>query len=148
MTQPSPQKQALAYLEKLDEETMRLAWSEIPEEDRAKLATAAVIFGRQFQRRVPEGSEPTRENEFQRLLMSLMNDVIEELSRVEGMSKEEATSFLSDVGVRDKVLEMDEVIEAHENSGEDPGKSLDALLREAIEGRQEKAIWSDHWSSG
>jgi hypothetical protein len=145
MTGEPPRKQALSYLGMLDEETMRLAWPEVPEEDRPKLVTAAVIFGRAFESRVPEGSEPTREDETQRLLMRLMNDVIEELSGIEGVSKEKAADFLGDIAVRDKVFEMDEVIEAYEGGSDG---SLDSLLREAVAGRREKAVWADHWRSG
>lgn len=141
----SPRKQALAYLGTLDEETMRLAWPEIPEEERPKLVAAAIIFGRRFESRVPEGSEPNREDELQKLLMRLMNDVIEELSEIEDTSKEDAANFLSDIAVRDKVFEMDEVIEAYENGGSD--ESLDSLLRKAVAGRREKAVWADHWRS-
>lgn len=129
---------------------MRLAWEGLPERDRSKLVAAAVIFGERFESRVPEGSEPSREEDVQRVLMAIMNDVVEGLSESGGMSREEATAFLSDVAVRDKVFEMDEVICAYE-SGDESGessKSLDGLLREAIEGRREKAVWADHWSSG
>ncbi len=146
MAEDPPRKKAHVYLEELDEETMRLAWGEISEEDRLRLVLAAVVFGRRFESRVPGGSEPTREDEFQRLLMRLMNDVIEELSEIEGISKEEAADFLGDIAIRDKALELDEVIEAYENGAS--GKSLDPLLREAVDGRREKAVWSDHWISG
>lgn len=146
MTEETPRKQALAYIEKLDEETMRLAWEGVPETDRARLVAAAIIFGRRFESRVPEGSEPTREDEIQRLLMRLMNDVIEELSGIEGASKDEAAEFLGDIGVRDKVFEMDEVISAYEDGVS--GEGLDSLLREAVAGRWEKAAWADHWRSG
>lgn len=142
----SPREQALIYLESLDEETMRRAWPEVPEGLRPRLVAAAVIFGRQFLKRAPENMGTMQENEFQRFLMGLMNDVIEELSEVEDVSKEEITDFLGDVGVRDKALEMDEVIDAYESGGS--GGSLDFLLREAVDARREKAIWSDHWSSG
>ncbi len=156
MTEDPPRKQALAYLERLDEETMRLAWPEVSKEHRARLVAAAVIFGRRFESRVPEGSEPTREDEVQKLLMRLMNDVIGELSRIEGVSEEEATEFLADIAVRDKVLEMDEVISEYESGvsegggseGGGSGGSLDLLLRNAVAGRQEKAVWADHWRSG
>lgn len=143
----SPKKQALAYLGELDEETMRLAWGASSSgEDRMRLVLGAVIFGRSFESHVPEGSEPGWGDELQKLLMRLMNDVIEKLSGVEGISKEEAAEFLGDIAVRDKVLEMDEVISAYESGGS--GSSLDTLLREAVDGRREKAVWSNHWSSG
>ncbi len=146
MTDDSPRHKALAYLENLEEGTMRLAWEGVPEEHRPRLVAAAVIFGRRFESRVPEGSEPTREDEIQRLLMRLMNDVIGELSSIEGTSEDEAAEFLGDIAVRDKVFEMDEVVSAYVNGGS--RKSLDALLSEAVEARREKAAWSDHWSSG
>ncbi|CAN5684650.1 MAG: hypothetical protein M3494_06220 [Actinomycetota bacterium] len=146
-----PKQKALEYLEKLDEETTRLAWPEVPEEHRPRLMTAAVIFGRRFESRVPEGSEPTKEADVRKLLMRLMNDVIEELSAVEGIDKEEATNFLSDVAIRDKIFEMDEVISEYESVGGGSGgsgESLDSLLRGAVAGRREKAVWADHWRSG
>ncbi len=151
MTEVPPRKQAFAYIEKLGEETMRLAWEGVAETDRPRLVAAAIIFGRRFESRVPEGSEPSQEDALQKLLMRIMNDVIEELSDIEGTSKEEAAEFLGDVGVRDKVFEIDEVIFEYEGGNEDDGdsgESLDSLLREAVDGRREKAIWADHWRSG
>lgn len=145
MTDDSPRQKALEHLEKLDEETMRLAWEGVSIENRPRLVAAAVVFGRRFESRVPEGSEPTKEDEVQKLLMRIMNDVIEEISEIEGMSEDEAAEFLGDVGTRDKIFEMDEVIEEYEGGA---SESLDSLLRGAVAGRREKAVWADHFRSG
>ena len=57
--------------------------------------------------------------------------------RREGLDGDEAAEFVGEVGTRDHVLEFDEVIDAYE--GEETGRTLDELLREAVESRREKA---------
>jgi hypothetical protein len=130
------------YLAQLDEETMRRAWGDRTPEERRRIVLAAMIFGREFEAR----SSEARPEDAQRFLMSLMNAAIEEFAALEGVDRAEATSFLGDVTTRDHVLEFNEVLEAH--AAGDTGKTLDGLLREAVESRQEKAIWARHWSSG
>jgi hypothetical protein len=46
--------------------------------------------------------------------MGLMNDVVEEFARREGLDGDEAAEFLGEVGTRDHVLEFDEVIDVYE----------------------------------
>jgi len=92
--------------------------------------------------RPPENLE---EKEFQRFLMALMNEVISEFADHEGMDQASAATFLGDIVTRDYVLEFNEVLEECAN---DPGKPLDEHLRAAIENREERARWADHWSSG
>jgi hypothetical protein len=138
---------ALAYLGELDDETMSLAWG--PDKrpmDRRRIVLAATIFSRQFEERMSERPpENLEEKEFQRFLMALMNEVISEFARYEGMDQASAAAFLGDMGTRDYVLEFNEVLEEFAN---DPGKPLDEHLRTAIEKREERARWADHWSSG
>lgn len=129
-------------LAKLDEGTMRRAWGDRTPEERRRIVLAAIIFGREFEAR---SSEASVENA-QRFLMSLMNAAIEEFAALEGMDRAEATSFLGDVTTRDQVLEFNEVLESHEAGDSD--ETLDTLLREAVDSRREKAIWSGHWRSG
>ncbi|HEX6709697.1 MAG TPA: hypothetical protein VF068_05140, partial [Rubrobacter sp.] len=93
-------EQALAYLKELGEDTMRRAWGEgVSAEDRRRIVLAAVIFGRQFEERLVRRS-PELEGELQRLLMSLMNGVVTEFARGEGLDENEAAGFLSEVGTR------------------------------------------------
>ena len=137
----------LAYLEELDDETMSLAWGsdKIPE-DRRRIILAATIFGQQFEERMREyPPENLEEKEFQRFLMALMNEVISKFADHEGMDQASAASFLGDIVTRDYVLEFNEVLEEFAS---DPGKSLDEHLRTAIENREARARWADHWSSG
>lgn len=139
-------RRALAHLEDLAEDTMRHAWGEgTSAEDRRRMVLAAIVFGRQFEERA-EKDLPVEEQDRQRFLMSLMNAVIGEFAVLEGMSRDAATAFLSDVTIRDYVLEFDEVLDAYR--ADDTGRNLDELFREAIDGRPRKARWADHWSSG
>lgn len=137
----------LAYLEELDDETMSLAWGpDKTSEDRRRIVLAATIFGRQFEEQMIEHPpENLEEKEFQRFLMALMNEVISQFADHEGMDQASAATFLGDIVTRDYVLEFNEVLEEFAN---DPGKPLDEHLRTAIENREERARWADHWSSG
>ncbi|HET7478717.1 MAG TPA: hypothetical protein VFJ72_04275 [Rubrobacteraceae bacterium] len=135
-----------SYLSQLDEETMRRAWGERTPEDRRRIITAAMIFGRQLDARLAQTTASPALEDTQRFLMSLMNAVVDEFAEREEIDRNEAASFLGDVTNRDHILEFNEVIEDYETG--DSNKSLDALLREAIRDRREKAIWSGHWSSG
>ncbi len=138
---------ALAYLKELDEETMSLAWGpDKTPEDRRRIILAAKIFGRQFEERMREcPPENLEEKEFQRFLMALMNAVISEFAERESIDHTAAATFLSDVNVRDYVLEFNEVLEEF---SDEPERSLDEHLKAAIENREEHARWADHWSSG
>lgn len=135
-----------AYLSELEEETMRRAWGDRTAEERRRIVTAAVIFGHQLDERLQQSPTPPGPEDAQRFLMSLMNAVVEEFAEREGMDRDGAASFLGDVTNRDHILEFNEVLEVYEAG--DPDKSLDALLRDAIEDRRDKAIWSGHFSSG
>ena len=122
----------------LEEETMLRAWGEeATAEDRRRIVLAAIVFGRQFEERAAERPPETDENGARRFLMDLMNRVVREFARLEGMGAGEAAEFLGEVGTRDHVLEFDEVLEAYE--GEETGRTLDELLREAVESRRVKA---------
>ncbi len=135
--QDAEDDRVLAYLGQLGEETMRAAWGgEASAVDRRRIVAAATIFGRQFEERASGG--PVGEDEARRLLMDLMNAVIREFAAREGMTVDEAAEFLGEVGVRDRVLEFSEVLDAHEASGE----PLDDLLRQAVEDRRDKAFRS------
>jgi hypothetical protein len=134
-------EQALAYLEDLREETMRLAWGEdASAEDRRRIVVAAMIFGRQFEERVTRRSPELGEDELQRLLMDLMNGVVAEFARGEGLDENEAARFLSEVGTRDHVLEFNEVLDAY--AGGESGRTLDELLQDAVNSRRERAVRS------
>jgi len=138
---------APAYLNQLREETMSRAWGEeISLEDRRRIVVAAITFGRQLEERLAQRSSEVGEEELQRFLMALMDGVVEEFAEREGMDKGEAANFLSDVGTRDYVLELNEVLDAY--AEDDSGRTLDEILREAVDSRREKAIWSRHWNSG
>jgi hypothetical protein len=129
---------ALGYLAELGEETMVLAWGEKTSAvDRRRIVLAAVIFGRQFDERVAERPSGSSEAELRRFLMGLMNGVVEEFARREGLDRDEAAEFLGEVGTRDHVLEFNEVLDAY--LGGEAGTTLDELLREAVESRREKA---------
>jgi len=118
---------------------MLLAWGEdASAEDRRRIVLAATIFGRQFDERVAERPSGSGEAELRRFLMGLMNGVVEEFARREGLDRDEAAEFLGEVGTRDQVLEFNEVLDAYED--EQSGRTLDGLLREAVESRREKAI--------
>lgn len=138
---------ALAYLGGLDDETMTLAWGpDKTPEDRRRIVLAATIFGRQFEERMREHPPETlEEKDFQRFLMDLMTAVISEFAEREVMSLTEAGAFLSDIKVRDYVLELNEVLEEF---ADDPDKPLNKHLRTAVENRQDRAKWSRHFSSG
>jgi hypothetical protein len=128
-------------LHELREETMRLAWGEdASAEYRRRIVVAAMIFGRQFEERVTGRSAEPVEDELQRLLMDLMNSVVAEFARCEGLDENEAAGFLSEVGTRDNVLEFDEVLDAY--AGGESGRTLDKLLQDAVKGRKERAIRS------
>ncbi|MGH3144332.1 MAG: hypothetical protein ACRDTR_00860 [Rubrobacter sp.] len=135
-------ERALGYLEELREETMLLAWGENAlADDRRRIVLAALIFGRQFEERAAHQlTAEIDEDGLRRLLMDLMNGVVEEFARCEGLDRSEAAGFLSEVGVRDHVLEFNEVLDAH--AAEGSGQTLDELLREAVGSRREKAIRS------
>ena len=132
-------------LDKLTEETMTRAWGERTPRERQRIVTAAVIFAQEFDRRAAELPESTGETEAQRFLMTLMSAVVDEFARQEEISREDATSFLSEVGTRDLVLEFNEVLGAWE---EDLDRSLDELLSKAVDARQDKSIWARHFRSG
>lgn len=135
-----------SYLSELDEETLRRAWGEDKtSEYRRRVVSAAVIFGRQLDARMAENPPETSEAGLQKFLMALMNSAISEFARCEGLDEETAAGFLGDIKTRDYVLEFNEVLEEYE-AGSD--RTLNGLLHLAVENRQEKAIWSDHWSSG
>ena len=138
---------ALAYLKMLKDETMTLAWGpDKTPEDRRRIVLAATIFGRQFEERMGEQPpESLEEKDFQRFLMSLMNAVISEFAEREGLDPASASAFLGEVSTRDYVLEFNEVLEEFANN---PEKPLDGHLRTVVEDRQDRAIWSRHWSSG
>lgn len=131
---------ALGYLEELREETMLLAWGEgVSARDRRRVVLAALIFGRQFEERAAQRPAESDEDGLRRFLMGLMNGVVEEFARQEGLDRDEAAEFLGEVSTRDHVLEFNEVLDAYEEDKE-TGRTLDELLREAVESRREKAI--------
>ena len=116
---------------------MARAWGEeATAEDRRRIVLAAVVFGRQFEERAPERPAEADEAGARRFLMDLMNGVVREFARLEGMGVGEAAGFLGEVGTRDRVLEFSEVLDAHEASG----GTLDGLLREAVDLRRERAV--------
>lgn len=138
---------ALAYLQRLDEETMTRAWGpgKTPE-DKRRIVAAALIFGQQFDERMSKNPpKSNEEKDFQRFLMALMNAVIREFAEREGIDPASAGAFLSDINTRDYVLELNEVLE---ESAEDPEKPLNEHFKAAIEARQDRAVWSRHFSSG
>lgn len=113
------------------------AWGEeATAEDRRRIVLAAVVFGRQFEERAPERPAAADEAAARRFLMDLMNRVVREFARLEGMGVGEAAEFLGEVGTRDRVLEFSEVLDAREESG----GPLDGLLREAVDLRRERAF--------
>jgi len=138
---------ALAYLEELDDETMSLAWG--PDRtpgDRRRIVLAATIFGRKFEERMRERPPKSlEERDFQRFLMGLMNAVISEFAEREDLDPASASAFLGEVSIRDYVLEFNEVLEEF---ADNPEKPLNNHLKTAVESRQDRAIWSDHFSSG
>lgn len=143
---------ARRYLGELGEETMVRAWgARAGREDRRRIVLAAIIFGRQFDERFTGQPSAPDEREAQRLLMGLINGVIKEFAEREDLSLSAATEFLGDVETRDYVLEFNEVLDAYHaagNSGPESSPSLDEQLARAIDDRREKAVWSQHWTSG
>ena len=135
------------YLGMLDEETMDLAWGpDRSPEDRRRIVDAAIIFGRMFDERMVEAPPASlEEKDFQRFLMGLMNAVIAEFAKQEGISEDESGAFLGDMRNRDHVLEFNEVLES---AAQDPDVTLNEHLKAAVEARQDKAIWSRHFRSG
>lgn len=134
-------------LRQLDEETMTLAWGpgKTPE-DRRRIVTAALIFGRKFEERMAEDPpESLDDAAFGRFLMGLMNAAIAEFARSEGLSNTEAGAFLADIGTRDLIFELSDVLDGF---AEDPDTPLNQHLQTAVEDRQQRAIWSHHWSGG
>ena len=138
---------ALTYLERLDKETMTLAWGPDKSlQDHRRIILTATVFSRKFQERMCDRPpESLEENKLQHFLMSLMNDVISECAEHEGLDAEEGHGLIGDVTTRDHVLEFNEVLEEY---ADNPQKSLDEHLKTAVENRPEKAAWSWHWSSG
>ena len=138
---------ALAYLGRLDEETMALAWgSDRSFDDRRRVVAAAVIFGRKFEERMANSPpESLDDAHFQRFLMGLMNAAIDEFAAVEGLDPAAAAAYLGDVGTRDLIFEFSDVLDRF---AEEPETSLDRHLRAAVEDRQVKAVWSHHWRGG
>jgi hypothetical protein len=116
---------------------MLRAWGEeASADDRRRIVLAAIVFGRQFEERVPERPAGAGEEEARRLLMDLMNRVVREFAALEGMEVGEAAEFLGEVGTRDRVLEFNEVLDEHGASG----RPLDELLNEAVDLRRERAF--------
>ncbi len=128
---------AVAYLGQLREDTMRRAWGEeASAEDRRRIVSAAIIFSRQFDESLEDRPGDFDEAGARRLLMDLMNRVVREFAARESMETNEAAEFLGEVGTRDRVLEFSEVLDEHSGSG----RPLDELLREAVDGRRDRAF--------
>lgn len=139
------QDEALAYLLQLSEETMVFAWgSHRSWQERRRIVLAALLLGRKLEERLHQHQDEPSPEEAQRFLMYLLNDTITEFARQENLPHEEATEFLSDVNNRDLVLELNETLEAAQESG----LEIEEQLRRMVEARRDRAIWSDHWSSG
>jgi hypothetical protein len=138
-------ERALAYLEGLRGETMAAAWGPgRTQEEQRQIVQAALILGRKLEERLAQRQDELHPDEAQRFLMALINDTVNEFARQEELESEKATNFLSDVSNRDVILELNEALEASAESG----KTLDEHLRLLVEDRKDRAIWSDHWSSG
>lgn len=112
---------ALDYLAVLREETMRRAWGDRGFDERRRIVVAAMVFGEQFDKQLATPPSGADQKEVQRLLMGVIRASIDEFARRENLKKEEAASFLSEVGTRDLILEFNEVLEAQEMN---PDKSL------------------------
>lgn len=138
---------ALECLSRLDEKTMTLAWG--PDktlEDRRRIVAAALIFGRKFDERISENPPESLDDAgFGRFLMGLMNAAIAEFAASEDLGPTEAAAFLSDVGTRDLIFELSEVFD---RAAEDPDTPLNEHLRAAVADREQKAVWSRHWTGG
>jgi hypothetical protein len=124
---------------------MQRAWVGRGPEDRRRIVVAAIIFGEQFEEHLSTRDPSTDQQEAQRMLMDVINASIDEFARRESLERETAADFLSKVETRDLVLEFNEVLEAR---AADPNRTLDELLREAVDSRLDKARWADHWTSG
>ena len=124
---------------------MRRAWGDRSFEERRRIVVAAMVFAEQFEKQLDEGAPGADQQEVQRMLMGVINASINEFARRENLEKEAAANFLSELETRDLILEFNEVLEAH---GTDPDKTLNELLKEAIDSRLDKARWADHWTSG
>jgi hypothetical protein len=131
----------------LSEETLSAAWGPDAAPDaRRRLVLAALLFGEEFDRRMGESPPASlNDRDFRRFLMGLMNAVVSRFAAHEGIPQDEAAAYLGDVSRRDRVLELNEALEAYANG---PNRPLDDLLREAVEGRRDKAVWSEHWRGG
>src|SRR3712207_6598469 len=113
------------------------AWGEeASAEDRRRIVLAAVVFGRQFEERAGERPAAADEAGARRFLMDLMNHVVREFARLEGMGIGEAAEFLGEVGTRDRVLEFTEGLDAPEETG----GLLGRLVPEAVDLRRERAF--------
>jgi len=123
---------------------MTAAWGERPRGERRRIVQAALILGRKLEERLSQRQGDLHPDEAQRFLMSLMNDTVAEFADQEGVDSSTATEFLSDVNNRDLILEFNEALE----SAEETGEPLEDRLRGIVEARRDRAIWSDHWSSG
>ncbi|WP_119065829.1 hypothetical protein [Rubrobacter indicoceani] len=140
-------KQAENYVVLLSEETMRRAWKDVPHNDRRRIALGAVLFGAKLDETLAEEDPKlVYEQDVQRFLMRLMNGVIQDFADAENLSTQEAGAFLGDVDNRDRIFEFNEVIDAFEAGETDV--SLDELLLAAVRDRRDRALWSDHWTSG
>ncbi|CAN5575689.1 hypothetical protein BH24ACT22_BH24ACT22_21900 [soil metagenome] len=124
---------------------MREAWGTRKPEVRRRIVVAAMIFGEQFDHQLSEETPGTDHKEAQRLLMAVINASIDEFARRENLNREDAAGFMGKLETRDLVLEFNEVLEACDT---EPDKTLDELLKEAVDSRLDKARWADHWTSG
>jgi hypothetical protein len=131
----------------LSEGTIARAWGAgTGPGERRRIVLAALLFGEEFERGISQNPpESLGDRDFQRFLMGLMNAVIQHFAHHEGLPQDEAAAFLGDVEHRDRILELNEALEAH---AEDPSKPLDDHLRETVEARRDRAVWSDHWRGG
>lgn len=137
---------ASGFLGELRESTMQKAWGDRAFGERRRIAVAALIFGRQFERHIPSHRTSLDEQESRRLLMAVIQASIDEFAETENLPPDEAAAFLSEVETRDLVLEFNEVLETYASETSD--KNLDELLLETVNSRLKKARWADHWSSG
>ena len=140
-------QRALGLLRQLDEETMVLAWGPgKTSEERRRIMIAALIFGQKFEERMVENPpESLNDADFGRFLMGLMNAAIAEFARTEGLDDAEAGAFLADMGTRDLIFELSDVLDGF---AEDPNTPLNRHLKAAVEERQQRAVWSQHWTGG
>lgn len=136
---------ARSYLAKLDEDTMLRAWGDTPEVARRHIVVAAITFGEVFEERIATAPDISFPQDQQRFLMALMNEVVARVSETEGESQSEMAAFLGEVSTRDRVFEMNEVIEEYEDS---EGISLDGILSRNVEERIQKSRDARYWQSG